>query len=296
METFAGDIVESLLLIAQVDTSIELPQILGEKPEPVFMDLAARLSSVHFDVDGGQIGLGMGFYGDKNVDAELLGAIERGNCLSGQEDDVFDFDWSRSVGAAIKTDTINALFYTLWRIGYLNGPVDLDPSALGGDALPIDAESLAIELYFLLPPVLNDCGGKGIIGLEVSDLHAFIVGDLMGLTIDAEVYLDLAVPLYFGAGDDGLTLQVGDFQFFDVEVIEVADAGIDLLDIKSFLETGLEGLLAGFLAGQTLGPFQLPPVDLGEFLPGLEPGTELQVVDLSVTKQDGYVVVGADLE
>ena len=59
----------------------------------------------------------MGLHTESNVDATPLGSIKRSGCLTHQ-DDIFYYDWERSVGGAMKTDVINAGIFSAWRSGF----------------------------------------------------------------------------------------------------------------------------------------------------------------------------------
>ncbi|MDP6945709.1 MAG: hypothetical protein QF464_16280, partial [Myxococcota bacterium] len=168
IEEFADDILKQLLMALELEMSLPLPELLGPKPEPVELAIATALSRVEFTDQGGQIGLSMGLHADSQVEATPLGAIQRAGCLT-HEEDLFYYDWERSAGGAIKTDVINAGLFAAWRSGFLDGPVDLgslmDIAGGGGGigGFPIPLDDMQVEMTWLMAPVLNDCGGKGIL-------------------------------------------------------------------------------------------------------------------------------------
>ncbi|MGB0589173.1 MAG: hypothetical protein ACPGU1_05785 [Myxococcota bacterium] len=297
IEEFADDILKQLLLALELQTTLPLPELLGPQPEPVELGLATALSRVEFTDDGGQIGLAMGLHAESQVDAAPLGSIKRAGCLEAEED-IFFYDWDRSFGGAVKTDVINAGIFAAWRSGFLNGPLDLGALAGGlGDTggFPIPLDDMELQLTWTSPPVLNDCGGKGILQLEMGDLLVGLDANLLGSEVSAVMYVDAAISLFFGASEEGLSVTVGDFAFLDVEIIEYEESGSGLIDIKDLLENQLYGLLSGLIVGQSFGPLALPPLALGDFAPGLPAEAVLNLGNLSITKDDGYVVLGADL-
>ncbi|MGM0578561.1 MAG: hypothetical protein ACQEXJ_22745 [Myxococcota bacterium] len=292
IEGFADDILKDLILSLQLETSFELPALLGELPEPKYLDLYTDLTSVSFTDEGGQIGLGVGLWSEKGVERDPLGAIQRAGCLKGQED-VFVYGWEKSLGAAAKTDLLNSALFAIWWSGYLDAQVDLSGLL---DGLPIPLSDATVDLQWLLPPVINDCGPKGVLEAEVGDLYAVLDANLLGSPVTATLYLDAAVGLAFGADNGGLTVTVGEFKFLDAEVIQISESVGDLFDLKSLLEDDLQSLLGGYVTGETFGPIEIPAIPLSDLVPGVPPGVVLQLGNLGVSKDQGYVVVGGDLQ
>ncbi len=300
IEDFVDGVLKDLLLALKFETSIDLPELLGPKPAPIALDVYTDLTSVDFTDDGGQIGLSLGFYTDKGVTRDPLGAIQRDGCLTGTAAN-FAYGWDNTVGGAIKTDAINAALFAVWWSSFLDGPLDLGGLLGGGGGgiggLPISLDDLLLDVDFLLTPIINDCSVEdGVITAEVGDLHAFVSGELLGAPLEAEIYIDLAIPLVFSGGAAGLSVTVGQFEFFDVEVISSTEDMLGLFDVRDLLENQLGGLLGSFLVGQTFGPIALPAIDLGGLVPGLPPGISLELGNLDVTKDQGYVVLSGDLK
>ena len=131
LESFAGEVLAGLFDQFAVDTTIDIPDLLGIKNgEPASVDFYTRLSSILFTEDGGQMGLGVGVYSDKGVDRDPLGVIQRDGCLVDLPEG-FTYDWESSLGFALKTDTINGFIFAMWWSGYING--DFDMSGLLGE-------------------------------------------------------------------------------------------------------------------------------------------------------------------
>jgi hypothetical protein len=300
IEDFVDGVLKDLLLALKLETSIDLPELLGPKPAPIALDVYTDLTSVDFTDDGGQVGLSLGFYADKGVSREPLGAIQRDGCLTETVAN-FAYGWENTVGGAIKTDAINAALFAVWWSSFLDGPLDLGGLLGGGGGgiggLPIDLDDLLLDVDFLLTPIINDCSAKGgVITAQVGDMHAFVSGDLLGAPLEAEIYIDLAIPLVFSGGAGGLSVTVGQFEFFDVEVISSTEDVLGLFDVRDLLENQLGGILGSFLSGQTFGPIALPAIDLGGLVPGLPAGISFELGDLDVTKDQGYVVISGDLK
>lgn len=293
IETFADDVLVGLLSAFELTLPIPLPEILGlGGGEPKSIDVYTNLSSVDFKDVGGTLGLGFGVFAEKGVDREPLGAINREGCNLGLTE-AFSYNWEKSLGFALKTDSVNALLFAVWWSGYLNGP--LDAGALAGGALPIDG--LVLELNPLLPPVLNDCTAKdGAAEIEIGDMWADVELDLLGTPIDAGIYMDLGLSVQFEAKPDGLYINILGLSFVDIEVIEIVKSEDGLFDPEDLLKDTLPGLLESFLAGQSFGPIALPAIDLSTILPGIAPGTNLELGDIGVSSQDGYTVLDSNLQ
>lgn len=294
IEEFADGILVQLLEALELELPIPLPELLGPKPEPMELIVGTDISSIEFTDDGGQIGLSLGFLADKGVDREPLGSIQRAGCLKG-EDDSFSYNWDRSFGGAMKTDAINAALFAVWWSGFLNGPIDLG-SLLSGGGLPIPLNNLNAEMNFLMAPVISDCGPKGVLEAQVGDLWVDFEADLLGSPVHAEMYVDLAISLFFGASEEGLTVTVGDFRYLEVEIISYDSDPDALIDIRDLLENQLGSLLGDLVVGQSFGPIEIPEIAFADLVPGLPPEASIKLGNVTIDKSQGYVVLGADLE
>lgn len=291
VEAVAGPVLAGLFEAVNIDTSFEIPPILGPKPQSYYLDLYTDLSSVVFTDPGGTLGISAGFYSEKGVERDPLGAILRAGCLNGASDSLV-WGWNPSVGIGLQSDMLNAAFFGAWWTGYLDGPLDV--GAVSG-AIPIPIDGLSLNLRWLLPPTLNTCSADGL-GVEIGDLFVELTGTALGSAVRVTLYADLGFDAGFVTSGDGLSLMIGELTFSDFEVIE-SDAGAlgEAFDLRALVEDVLPDLLGGFLVGQEFGPFNLPATDLSATIPSLPPGTSLGLVNLGVTTQDGYIVIGGDL-
>lgn len=291
VENLAGPVLEGIFDAVEIDTSFEIPPLLGPKPDVYMLDFYTRLSTATFSDDGGTLGLAAGFYADKGVERDPLGAILRSGCLTGASD-ALAWGWSPSVGIGLKTDMLNAAFFGAWWSGYLDGPADLGGLA-GGSPLPID--DLELDLLWLLPPTLDTCSDEGL-GVAIGDLYVVMTGNMLGSAVRVALYADLGFAASFETSAAGMSLRIGELTFSDFEVMEEEAGALgDLFDLRNLVEDGLPAILESFLVGQEFGPFNLPATDLGASIPGLPPGTTVGLGALSITNQDGYIVIGGDL-
>ncbi len=291
-----GPILAGLFDLLVIDTLIPVPP-LSPAAEPIDIGFSTELSTVDFTDDGGTVGIASGLHTKKKVERDPLGAIVRGDCI-GASTEGLTWGWDPSVGIGLTLDLGNAALFTAWWGNLLNGPLDL--SALtaggGGGGLPIPVDGLALELNWLLPPIFNDCDpDNGYV--EIGDLGVKLVGNLLGLEVSADMYSDFRLSVAYETRPDGLYVVLGDVLETEFEVITLDDGGLgEIFDIRSLIVDALPGLLGSFLAGQSIGPIALPPTDLSTLLPGLPVGTTFGLGNLQVRNQDGYVVIGGDLE
>jgi hypothetical protein len=89
---------------------------------------------------------------------------------------------------------------------------------------------------------------------------------------------------------------LGDFKYLEIEVMEISSGLDGILDVKDLLENQMGILLGSLVVGQTFGPIAVPPIEIGSLLPGLPADAALNMVNTSISKEDGYVVVSGDLD
>ncbi len=294
----AHNVIEPLLGALDFTTTLPLPALLGGAGGAI--GLSAGLDTLTFEDAGARFGLGTGLSTDKAIDRDPLGMPLRGACLGAGQAPPMPWDWSRDVGIGIRLDALNELLAMLWWNGTLdNLPLDQLLGALGAGGgatggglggLPVEIQGLA--LHFLLPPIINDCGGDGW-ELQVGDLGVDLDLSFGGIELKASLYVDASFQLYVEGQSDGLHVVIGDANFLDIEVLSASSLGP--LDIGSIIELGLPALL-GQVSGQDFGPVALPSVDLSAFIPGLPQGASLQLGNLDAVETDGYLIVGGDLQ
>jgi hypothetical protein len=241
------------------------------------------------------MGLGVGVYSEKGIDRDPLGSIQRDGCLVGLSES-FAYDWEASLGFAMKTDTINGFLFAIWWSGYMNGAFDMT-SLLGAGDLPIPLENVNLEVEMLLAPVLNDCSTKdGILEVEAGDVLVHMTADMLGAAVDATFYADASAAIFFGASDEGITATLGEFKYLEIEVVELSSGLDGILDVEDLLENQLGVLLGSLVVGQAFGPIEIPPIELGGLVPGLPEDAVLQMVNTSISKEEGYVIISGDLD
>jgi hypothetical protein len=291
LDDFAGDIMGIVTDIAEINVPVDIPSFLNPNSPDITLDIYTNLTFLHFTGLGAEIGMSFGTYTAKNVDRTPLGSIRREGCLI-DAPELFNYDWAHELGVAIKTDSLNALLFSFWRSGALNGPIDL--SSLG-DSSPIPVAGLDIATEFYLAPILYECGEADGAVIQIGDLRLDLVGTLLGLNLDAVAFLDISLNAIFETKPDGFYITIGEVDDFDMEVEEMVEGtGSDA--VKELLEEHLAGLIGNLLVGQSFGPIELPSVDLSESITGLPAGSVLQFQDLTVSQSSGFVLIEGELE
>ena len=298
LEGFASDALQGLIEQLQLSFDFELPDFLGTGKDPVAVNVYTELTSALFLDEGGQIGLGLGAYAPKGASNthEPDGAIKRSGCLVGDSEELV-YDWGSELGFGLQTDSLNMVFFALWWSGFIHGPIDV--GSLLGDSAPIPLDDFVLDLDPYASPVINDCSKADGVLLEWGDVEAKIAGNLLGLGIDATVFLDLQLLVNFDATEEGLFVVLEDLKYFDVEVVAVGP-DVSEADNRMLLEEQLEPLLATFLVGESFGPIEIPSLSFDGLIPGLTlpPGTDtsLDLGPIEVTKDSGYVLIETDLD
>ncbi|HOU53242.1 MAG TPA: hypothetical protein PLQ97_04875 [Myxococcota bacterium] len=284
-----GGLLEQVLGMLNIRQTIPLPDLLGTG-RSVDLGLALGLSSVQFTEDEGRLGLDLGFLTTKQLPREPpLGSILRAQC-DGAEGAATDyvFPADPSVQAGISHDALNQLLFALWWSGMFEGTFDLSALLQGaGGGLPVD--NLVVSPILYHPPILNDCGGSGQ-RLEIGDVFLDLSMDLLGNTQYLEVYLQLSMEADVVATGDQVGLRIGKVRTLEMEIYDVGGGLGDLLGM-------VQGLIPGLLKnieGQQF-TFPIPAIPLDGLVPGLPPGTSLQLGNLVGGVDRGLLRIGGDL-
>lgn len=291
LTTVASDVIKGVLESLEIEQAIDLPSLLGGDPKA--LTLLAKLDSVKFTAAGGDVGLAGAGWAEDYQEPEPLGAIRRDQCL-GLESGSFAFDGAHPLGIGIHMDFLNELLFAAWRSGYLNiAASGEDLASLSPKIADYGVKSLS--LVPLLPPLLTDCNGKGLLRLQLGDALVGVDVDFAGLAIQAEIYASLEIDAAIEAAGNELSVHVNGITQFALDTETVNDywEGQEALledTIKGILLPQIEGLL-----DDAIGSFPIPELDLGGLVPGVPAGTVLQIGDTITEKKKGYISIQGDL-
>ena len=281
---FIADLIIDLLEMANLETTVQIPSLLGNPP--VDMDLALSLSSVQFTEDGGRLGLNFGVLTEHNVPHEPLGTILRDACGgTSPEPEVFDFGVEPGIQFGARLDLVNEVLFMLWRSGMINQRFDLGET-LGGSGI---IDDLVIIPNAYLPPILDDCSGKQ--QLQIGDLFLDLQGTAMGFSFILDVWLQLELEAEIFASGNEVGIRTGKIQFMEMEVYNKG-TGIDF--ILDMVLPMIPDLVKN-LENQSFS-FPIPEIPLDGVLPGLPPGAALRIGDLKAGTDTGVIVIGGNLQ
>lgn len=278
--------------------SLELSQVV---PIPPFLGnngaeltVWASLASVQFTPTGGKIGMKAGAWAEPSTSYDTLGTLLRDHCL-GSESGSFAFKEQKPMGVAAHMDLINELLFSAWYNSLLSiaaGPEEL--SELSPEIAQYGLKELTLDA--LLPPIVTDCNGKGLLRLQMGETFVTIDMDFAGLVIDLEAYLSIEADIEIVALGDELSLSINGLTQFHIDIVKVNDAWVGQEDT---LEQTLIAVLKPQiekLTGDSLGSFPIPAIDLSGLLDGIPQGTEIKIGDTATSKSKGYLVIEGDLK
>ncbi|MCB9788124.1 MAG: hypothetical protein H6744_15690 [Deltaproteobacteria bacterium] len=294
-------VLDSLAINQTFDVAAPLPGM-----DDISLTLASRVHSLAFTDAGGRLGLGAVIDATKKVPQNPLGSLARGTCLKGYSP-LWNLPGQSSFEAALWDDFINELLMAVWYGGTLNLSLDEDAIAglTGGDSggLGIPVDSMAMNLDFLLPPIINGCNEDGLMKLQIGDLFVDVdmVSPLFGGEGRIGVYVDveMTMELITEETDEGTTFGVLihgiDNIWYHWEYVPELFEGEEAA-LQELLESALiDGALAD-LTGAPIGGIALPTLDLGELSPLFAPGTVITPVLDALVRDNGHTLLQGSLE
>jgi len=293
IEDQVGNMLGDLLNQFEVVLPIPIPQLPGAQ-KSVEITFKTMLSSVQFTTQGGELGLGAGFYAPKGVDREVLGSILRAGCGSGAfGTPVFDTAEKFQIGAAM--DMVNELFFSLWYGGGL--ALTLDSSVLGGLSLDeYGVSDLGVGTTFWLPPILDDCTAKGMVEVQIGDLLVDLSFSMMGMPVKISMFVSAALDAVLTGQGNEIGIQINGITDIGTQLINVeGNLGLLGFDIEQLVEGVLVPMIVEQVSNLSLGSFPIPEIDLGSLLPGLPPGTKLSLGNIEIKMSKGFLLFGGEL-
>ncbi len=287
----AAKVLKGVLEGLALDKTVALPSLPGGSAAQV--TVRADLDSVQFTALGGRVGLRAGAWSPKVVDRNPLGSWLRDGC--GGATSPLAFDAGNPMGVGVHLDFLNELLFSAWYNGYLHldaGPDEL--AALSPKVAALGVKKFALDA--LLPPLLTDCNGKGLLDVQLGDALVTLDVSIGGLDIAGTFALSLEATASLWATGDQVGVDVQGITQLHIDAIDVNEAwkGKES-DLEQLLGTLLEGQLSDLLNG-ALGGFTLPSIDLSSLVPGVAAGTTLSLGQVQTGLDQGYLVVTGDLQ
>ncbi|GMV44398.1 MAG: hypothetical protein AMXMBFR64_61140 [Myxococcales bacterium] len=291
-------IVASALESLAFNSDFTIPPLLGSG-DPVVIQLRTALSTLNFQPPGGELGMYATAVTPKKVPHTVLGSIGRAACLSGQtEPFAFPLDWPLQIG--LHDDFFNQILFGIYWGGALSFPVG--PELLAGvDLAKYGVSDVSLNIDFLLAPIVTACNPAEQIEIQIGDMHIHAVLTLGGVLLDMDIYVSFAANAEFQLkdGDNGKELGIA------IQDITKIEADVIFTDPAVF---GFKGVVLGLiqeqlvpafldsLAGNALGGFPLPAIDLSGASDQVPPGTTLELDLKQVTRDKGYTLLQGDVK
>ncbi|MFW5878735.1 MAG: hypothetical protein ACOCVR_02855, partial [Myxococcota bacterium] len=195
----------------------------------------------------------------------------------------------RHMSAGFDLDLVNQALAAGWYNGGLSGR--LEPASGGS------IDSLEVEMYPLLPPVVTACAGRDELELQMGAARFELDLRVSGVLVEVTVFSDLALPVRpeVEAGALELTV-VGEPTLHEVELLT---SGVRLGSHEQSLKEIIgEQLMPDLLSrfGETvLAGIPVPTINLtGASLPGIEMDIEVDFPPTEAEHEEAVIVVISD--
>ena len=296
LEKFLEPVVEKAMTLAlgkfmnmmKLDKDLEFPAgPLGK----IKLHIKTDISTVTFTKEAGLIGLNAGALTPDNVEHDIIGSILRNNCGS-RTHESFEFHPDPSMQFAGKYDLINEAIFMVWRSGILNRELDLSKQGMGGGGggMPINLKDLKITPDFYLPPILNDCNEEGRQEIQVGDLYLDLSFKMNGKQQHLGVWVQAKADVQITGKGNKTGIKIEKISYMKLEIHDLAGNMGSLMDTINMLLPMLKSQIEG-----KEFDFPIPPIDLGQFIPGVPKGTQIQLGNLGSYHESGYAVIGGDM-
>jgi len=286
-----------------IDQTFDVPALF-EGGTPMTVALSSSLSSIHFDPAGGTLGMRASFSAPKGTTYEKLGSIGRANCLQGgvEANPVFPVGTtSPQLELALKDDLLNELVYALYWGGALSLPI---PESLLGDSVSeYGITDMVLLVDFMLPPILSACNPGQQLTVAVGDVKLDATLKMFGAPLTMTIYASLKAGANItarltetGATSLGVAIQYPDF--IDMEIASLVGnlAGAEDTISGLVMDTLLPTLL-GKLDGVTpLVEFEIPSIDMADFIDGVPAGSEMSILVNEVLRAAAFTVASGTVQ
>jgi hypothetical protein len=287
-ETLLLQLFESL----NISDTITFDNVIDPSRSSIALTYETELNRFNFTNDGAFVGFNLGVFTPPAIPRSNDGAIRRTDCLESRPN-TFNQDWLNDLTFGLQGDALNGLLYGIWQAGLITGPVDL--TEVLGDNSFLTGDQFNIVLDAHAPPILDSCRNEEGATLRIGDLRIELAGELINIQLDSTIFVDLDLRAAYRADEDGIYLEIGEVQTFDVEIIEVGENADEAL-LRPFLEDQLALIINGLLVGQGVGPVAIPALDLAELIENINTEDTLDVVPQGIRSQDGHIIIEANLD
>ena len=292
-----GSLADALGSLA-LNQTMEMPPLFGEGP-PLVLQITTTVHSLVFTPQGGVIGLKAGVHAAKGTQHSNLGSIGRHSCGNGPPDTSLNFPKQGQLEMGLHDDFFNQIPFAMYWGGLFS--MELDPAALGADLSQYGLDDVDLTLDFMLAPILTDCTPDGVQVIQIGDMRIDgvmnLYGQMVEMTMFASAEVEADIVVVDGVEGKELSISLGDVRKMEITITEVSGALAGAEEVLvALVEDQLVGGLLDNLAGDALGSFPIPEIDLTGMLPGLPPGTGISLDIQSLLRIDAYTVLTGNVK
>jgi len=180
--------------------------------------------------------------------------------------------------------------------------MDVPPEELGTDLAQFGLEDVTLLVDFLLAPIMTSCTSDGTFVLQIGDMRVDAAMTMYGMPVEMTAFssMEIATELVPVQADDGtqqLAISLGDIRIMEVEITEIKGqlAGAEDVIVSLVKDNLVVGFLDSF-AGEALGSFPIPDVDLSGVNEAVPPGSKIGIDLEKVLRILGYTVLSGNVQ
>lgn len=255
----------------------------------VVLDVDTELDTVWFTEKGGQITMSALTTGPETLEGANPGSILRAAC-NGTDPGSFAFAKTHPMETGIHVDLVNQLLHGAWRAGAFDitwKEADLSSGGLGAYGI----SQAALSTSLLLPPIVEDCNGKGTLFAQVGDM--LVTGSFthQGQGVSVTAYVSAAGELDPTPAGKAMNLSLTQMGKVTVTITELsAPASYDAAEFEALITDELAPALFYGLSANVMSELPVPMFDISAALGDLmAPEVEVELGDLQVIHQKGVL-------
>ncbi len=289
-------LLEQVLQSLALNRSFDVAPLMG-KQAPVRLEIRTGLSSVMFNTKGSVLGMKAAVLAPRNNRHSPLGSIGRATCL-GKVPRPFKLPGAGQLEIAVHDDLLNQIPFGMYWGGLLNLDVGSDRI---DDLSAYGITDMRVRLEAMLPPILTSCNPESELRIQLGDIQIDASLNLLGspitLTAFASLELQADVIVVQGATGKELSVAIGNLRTFEIQIVSLSGTLVGAEEmLLSLVKDHLIASLSDRLAGEALGRFPIPAIDLSVMDPNLPEGSVIELALKQVMRFGGYTALSGDVK
>jgi hypothetical protein len=259
------------------------------------LTLTSGLEATQWDQDGGVLRLWAAATAPKGISTSVPGTLKRDACMSGGVESL-DLFKDAPLQFALSQDLMNQILFATWWSGTLEFPIP--PELLSEqDLSKYGINDLALDISFLLPPILTSCNEYDELFFQVGDVKIHISMSLLGEAIEVDVFTSAAAYMELVLAEEGLVLEMQGFAMVESDVVIITPGAQSIESvIKTMIGDTLIPQIFGSLAGGAFGGIVLPEIELDKLVEGMPKGAKIAINPTSIDRELGWFVVSGNIQ